>query len=73
MENIIKFPIGTEKAAEILKCSERTVKRHCQKLKINRLNDKKGPYLIFENDIENLRLNIQDSPGRPIVYQTNVL
>ena len=58
----IKFPIGTKEAAEVLDCSQRTVKLHC---KIHNITKISAGYLIYKNDLISLMNSIHDGPGRP--------
>jgi len=60
MENNIEFPIGTEQAASLINCSQETVKKHCQKDSVEKLNkNPKSPYLIYRDYFKYLKDKIK--------------
>jgi len=52
----VKFPIGVPETAKLLKLSERTIRKHCKLLGVQKLGNKSfSQYLLTENDLKKLK------------------
>jgi hypothetical protein len=70
----IKFPIGTKTAAKLLNKSQVCIRKHCACIGVPHFisGNKNTPFTIYENDFNELKKRIHESPGNPEGFNNHI-